>query len=70
MQTITLLIVLAPLLGALIAGLFGGTIGRGGAHTVTTVGVAIAFVLSALVFKQIAIDGAESFNHSVYIWLV
>ncbi|MCW9088364.1 MAG: NADH-quinone oxidoreductase subunit L [Gammaproteobacteria bacterium] len=70
MQTITLLIVLAPLLGALIAGLFGGTIGRGAAHTVTTVGVAIAFVLSALVFKQIAIDGAESFNHSVYIWLV
>jgi len=70
MQTTSLLIVLSPLLGAAIAGLFGGTVGRRGAHTVTTLGVAVAFVLSAVVFKQIAIDGVETFNHSVYTWLV
>ncbi|MGM0593624.1 MAG: NADH-quinone oxidoreductase subunit L, partial [Pseudomonadota bacterium] len=70
MQNITLLIVLAPLVGAAIAGLFGGSIGRTGAHTVTTLGVAVAFILSAVVFKQIAIDGGETFNQSVYTWLV
>ncbi|HEX9802618.1 MAG TPA: NADH-quinone oxidoreductase subunit L, partial [Gammaproteobacteria bacterium] len=70
MQTITLLIVLAPLVGAIIAGLFGGAIGRVGAHSVTILGVAVAFVLSALVFKHIGIDGGETINQSVYTWLV
>jgi NADH-quinone oxidoreductase subunit L len=70
MQTITLLIVLAPLFGAIIAGLFGGAIGRVGAHSVTILGVAVAFVLSALVFKHIGIDGGATINQSVYTWLV
>ncbi|MFO7592677.1 MAG: NADH-quinone oxidoreductase subunit L [Pseudomonadota bacterium] len=70
MHNISLLIVLAPLVGAVIAGLFGGSIGRAGAHTVTTLGVAVAFILSAIVFKRIAIDGGETFNQSVYTWLV
>ncbi len=46
MENIYLAIPLAPLLGAIIAGLFGRQIGRVGAHTVTILGVAIAFVLS------------------------
>jgi NADH-quinone oxidoreductase subunit L len=70
MHTVTLLIVLAPLLGSIIAGLFGGSIGRVGAHSVTILGVGVAFVLSALVFKNIAIDGGEAINQSVYTWLV
>ncbi len=69
-QNITVLIVLAPLFGAIIAGLFGGTIGRVGAHSVTILGVAVAFVFSAVVFKHIAIDGGETINQSVYTWLV
>ena len=69
-QDIALYIVLAPLLGAVVAGLFGGSIGRVGAHSVTILGVAISFVLSALVFKWIVFDGMEAQNFSVYTWLV
>ncbi|MBE0510278.1 MAG: NADH-quinone oxidoreductase subunit L [Chromatiales bacterium] len=70
MQDISLYIVLAPLIGAIIAGLFGGVIGRAGAHTVTIIGVAIAFALSLLVFKYIVFDGMEPQNFSVYTWLI
>ena len=69
-QDISLYIVLAPLVGAIIAGLFAGPVGRAGAHTVTIIGVAIAFILSAVVFKRIVFDGHEALNFSVYTWLV
>ena len=70
LENTLLAIPLAPLLGAIIAGLFGRQIGRAGAHTVTILGVAVSFVLSAVVFKQFAIDGATPFNGSVYTWMV
>ncbi|MCF2134415.1 MULTISPECIES: NADH-quinone oxidoreductase subunit L [Mycetohabitans] len=57
---------LAPLAGSLIAGLFGKTIGRHNAHRVTILGVAIAFVISVLVFLDV-LDGA-SFNGAIYEW--
>lgn len=57
METVYLAIPLAPLFGALIAGLFGKRIGRSAAHWVTTGSVALAFVLSLLVFKHITLDG-------------
>ncbi len=65
-----LIIILAPLFGAIVAGLFGGSIGRKGAHSVTILGVAIAFVLSAVVFKLVVIDGVGTLNATVYTWLV
>ncbi|SMC17183.1 NADH-quinone oxidoreductase subunit L [Andreprevotia lacus DSM 23236] len=68
MKTIYLLIPLAPLLGALVAGLFGWAIGRRAAHTVTIGGVAVAFALSAYVLKYL-IDGGASYNGTVYTWL-
>ncbi len=70
MEKIYLAIPLAPLFGALVAGLFGRQIGRAGAHWVTILGVGISFVLSLVVFKHMVIDGAEPFNGSVYTWLV
>jgi NADH-quinone oxidoreductase subunit L len=70
MQSVLLLIVLAPLVAALIAGLLGRVIGRVGAHSVTILGVATAFVLSAWVFKAQVFDGLPSFNAPVYTWLV
>jgi len=70
MENIYLTIVLAPLVGAIIAGLFGSKIGRSGAHWVAIIGVAISFVLSCIVFKNIIYDGAEIFNGSVYTWAV
>jgi NADH-quinone oxidoreductase subunit L len=69
-QSTLLIIVLAPLLAAIAAGIFGRFIGRIGAHTVTIVGVATSFVLSAWVLKQMLLDGAAPVNESVYTWLV
>ena len=65
---------LAPLAGALLAGIFGTTlggnrIGRRMSHTLTILGVAIAFVLSAMTLKSVAIDGAR-FNETIYEWMV
>ena len=65
-----LIIILAPLLGAIVAGLFGSSIGRKGAHSVTILGVAIALVLSAVVFKLVVIDEIGSLNATVFTWQV
>jgi NADH-quinone oxidoreductase subunit L len=69
-QTILLTIVLAPLFAALVAGLAGRVVGRIGAHSVTIAGVAVSFALSAYVLKQLLMDGAPTFDGSIYTWLV
>ncbi|TMH84563.1 MAG: NADH-quinone oxidoreductase subunit L [Betaproteobacteria bacterium] len=63
-----LLVPLAPLAGAIVAGLGGRGIGRSGAHWVTIAGVAVSFVASCAVFLDV-LDGA-TFNGPVYTWLV
>jgi len=63
-----LLVPLAPLAGAIVAGLGGRGIGRSGAHWVTIAGVAVSFVASCVIFADV-LDGAE-FNGPVYTWLV
>jgi NADH-quinone oxidoreductase subunit L len=64
-----LTIVLAPLAAAILAGLFGKWIGRAGAHTVTILGVAIAFGLSAKALWDL-VHGGSAFDGTVYTWLV
>ena len=65
---------LAPLAGALLAGVFGTTfggnwIGRRLSHTLTILGVLVAFILSAMTLKSVALDGAR-FNETLYTWMV
>ena len=67
-KSLLLAIVLAPLLGAIIAGLFGSKVGRVGAHSVTILGVATSFVLSSYVLWQLVGQGASPFNENVYTW--
>ncbi|GHE35160.1 NADH-quinone oxidoreductase subunit L [Vulcaniibacterium thermophilum] len=67
-QNHLLLIVLAPLFGAIVAGLFGRRIGRAGAHTVTIAGVAVSCALSMYVLWQLVAQGAAPFNANVYTW--
>ena len=69
METLYLWIVLSPLIGSIIAGLFGRQIGRAGAHSVTIAGVAVAFVLALVAFKFHVLDGGAAFNGAVYTWL-
>ncbi len=66
MQSVYLAIPLVCLAGSVVAGLFGRIIGRSGAHTVTILGVGIAFVLSVLVF--IDVGNGNTFNGPVYVW--
>ncbi len=66
MQTLYLAVPLAPLAGAIIAGLFGKTIGRSGAHWVTTLGVGVAFVISYFVFRDV--QAGNTFNGDLYTW--
>ncbi len=65
-----LAIPMLPLLGAVIAGLFGKVVGRTGAHTVTIIGVAISCALSISVWKDLVWGGAAIYNAPVYDWLV
>jgi NADH-quinone oxidoreductase subunit L len=63
---------LAPLAGAAIAGLFGtkffgNKIGRATSHTVTILGVLIAFIISVQTLFAV-MDGA-TFNGTVYRWM-
>ena len=59
---------MAPLVGAILAGLFGKQIGRAGAHTVTILGVVVSFLISAWVLYAVAVDGAR-FNATIYEWM-
>jgi len=67
-STILLIIALAPLLGAIVAGLFRNQIGRVGAHSVTIGGVAVSCALSFYVLYQLVWGGAETFNQNIYTW--
>ena len=67
MQQLYLLVPLAPLAGALVAGLGGRAIGRAGAHWVTIIGVAVAFFASLYIFFDVL--NGNLFNGSVYTWL-
>ena len=65
---------LVPLVGCVVAGIlgtaFGGNvIGRRTAHTATILGVFVAFLISALTLKNVALDGAR-FNETIYEWMV
>ncbi len=70
METLYLTIVLAPLVGSVIAGFFGARIGRAGAHWVTIIGVGISTLLSLVVLKRFLFDDEPVFNEAVYTWLV
>ena len=66
MQKLYLLVPLAPLFGAIVAGLFGKVVGRRGAHIVTILGVATAFVGSVFVFQDV--QAGNTFNGTLYTW--
>jgi NADH-quinone oxidoreductase subunit L len=58
----------APLVGAIVAGLFGKQVGRAGAHTVTILGVLVSFLISSWVLYAVVAEGAR-FNGTIYEWM-
>ena len=67
MKLLYLIIPFAPLVGAIVAGLFGKFIGRAGAHWVTILSVGISFVCSVLVLQDVL--AGETFSGTVYTWM-
>src|SRR5918992_1063720 len=67
MKTIYLIIPFAPLVAAIIAGLFGRQVGRTGAHSLTIFAVLLSFLCSCVVLYDV-MQGAR-FNGPVYTWL-
>ncbi len=67
MQKLYLLVPLAPLVGAIIAGLFGHWLSRAAAHWVTILGVATSLVASWFIFQDV--EQGHTYNGTVYTWL-
>jgi NADH-quinone oxidoreductase subunit L len=67
MKTLYLIIPFAPLVGAIVAGLFGRAIGRTAAHSVTILGVAVSLVCSLLVLQDVL--AGQTFNGTLYTWM-
>ena len=69
MENIYLAIALSPLLGAIIAGFFGGILGRKATHTITILGVLVSTVLALYVFNHHVLEKGEIFNQNLYTWM-
>ena len=67
MQLLYLVVPVAPLIGAIAAGLFGRAIGRRGAHWITIIGMVVCTLASALVFYDVL--NGNLYNGPVYTWL-
>ncbi|MEK6662783.1 MAG: NADH-quinone oxidoreductase subunit L [Pseudomonadota bacterium] len=67
MQTLYMTVPLAPLVGAVLAGLFGWLIGRTWSHRITILGVAVSCVASYQVFQDVQLG--HTFNGAIYTWL-
>ncbi|MBF0621922.1 MAG: NADH-quinone oxidoreductase subunit L [Magnetococcales bacterium] len=65
-----LLIILLPLMGSLIAGLFGRKIGNRLSQLVTITGVLLSLLLSILAFMDIAVGDAPAIHEPIFKWIV
>src|SRR5574340_1030483 len=67
MQNLYLLVPLAPLAGAVFAGLFGKCMDRAWSHRVTILMMVVSFLASVAVFNDVL--AGNNFNGPVYTWL-
>jgi NADH-quinone oxidoreductase subunit L len=67
MQTLYLVVPLAPLAAAILVGLFGAKLGRAASHSLCIAGVAVSTVASYFVWRDAG--AGHTFNGDVYIWL-
>ncbi len=67
MQNLYLLVPLAPLLGAILAGLLGHILGRAWTHRITILMVMVSFVVSVMIFQDVM--AGNTFNGTVYTWM-
>lgn len=67
-QNIALLVIFAPLIGALITGLFCKRLNTKWIALIGCTGIFIAFASSIILFKLIILDGVPKLNTALYTW--
>jgi len=67
MRSLYLVVPLAPLVGAIVVGLFGPRLGRSVSHWLCIIGVAVAFVASIVIWRDV--NAGHVFNDNVYTWM-
>lgn len=65
---VSLFVILAPLLGAAIAGIAGKLIGRSRSHWITIILMALSFSGSIYIFGEIVLRGLPSVDQFIYTW--
>ena len=66
-KILSLITLLAPLLGCLVAGWAGRFVGKRGAHWVTISLMVVSFICAISVFKLVVLEG-NRFNGTIYSW--
>src|SRR5437773_4718067 len=67
MQTLYLVVPLAPLAAAILVGLFGAKLGRAASHSLCIAGVGVSTIASYFVWRDVG--AGHTFNGDIYIWL-
>ena len=68
LQSLLVIILLAPLLGCLVAGILGKKIGKAGAHWTTCILVGLSFVLSVYIAYEFVSQNLPAFNQNLFTW--
>ena len=68
MQKLYLLVPLAPLAGAIVAGLFGWALSRRATHWITIIGMLLCLGGSVVVYQDVM--AGNTFNGALYTWMV
>ncbi len=63
------IIILAPLVGSIMAGVFRHQLGARGAHAVTITGISLSFITSMVVAKSFVFGNAEAVDIVFYQWV-
>ncbi len=67
MQQLYLLVALAPLVGAIIVGLWGPKLGRSASHWICILGVGVSTVGAFIVLRDVL--AGNTFNGDLYVWM-
>ena len=65
-----LLIILAPLVGSILAGFFGRRMGNFMARSVTILGMSISAILAVMAFFEVAVGNGDPIRQEVWSWIV
>lgn len=68
MELVYLAVPLAPLIGAIIVGLFGRKLGRRASHRIAIAAVGLSCLLSLFILNEFIWGGLEPYNETVYTW--